>query len=80
MTDLKNHADYKADLVCLEIGARGLITSDNMTRLHSIFKFVGTKARKSIFTDVSKTVLLCSYALWNSRHEPVWEECPYIKI
>ena len=79
MADLTT-AGYKTELYCVEIGSRGLITSDNSTRLNYVFKFTGSKIRKSEVRSLSKTALLCSYALWNCRHEPVWVECPYIKI
>ena len=71
---------YKVELSCVEIGSRGLITNDNKTRVKTIFKSVGSKAHRSFFRDVAKNVLLCSYALWNCRHEPLWVECPYIKV
>ena len=32
------------------------------------------------FLSSSKNALLRSYALWNCRHEPLWVECPYIKV
>ena len=79
VADLRS-ACYKVELYCVEIGSRGLITNDNKTRIKIIFKFVGFKARQSFFRDVAKTVLLCSYALWNCRHEPLWVECLYIKV
>ena len=79
VVDLRS-AGYKVELSCVEIGSRGLITNGNKTRIKTIFKFVGSKARQSFFRDVAKNVLLCSYALWNCRHEPLWVECPYIKV
>ena len=75
VADLRS-VGYKVELSCVEIGPRGLITNGNKTRIKTIFKFVGSKARKSFFRDVAKNVLLCSYALWNCRHAPLWIECP----
>ena len=80
VTDLKHIAGYNVQLLCVEIGSRGLITQDNKSRIKSMFKFAGSKARQSLFKDISKNALLCSYALWNCRHEPLWGECPYIKV
>ena len=73
-------AGYKPELICVEIGSRGLITKDNKSRIKSVFKFTGNRVPKSLFKDLCKCALLCSYALWNSRHEPQWTDCPYIKI
>jgi len=75
-----NSGEFKCVLSCIEIGSRGLITKENNNRIREIFKFIGSKAKKSVFNDISKTALLCSYAIWNARHEPSWEECPYLKI
>ena len=80
VTDLKHIAGYNVQLLCVEIGSRGLITQDNKSRIKSIFKYAGSKARQSLFKDISTNALLCSYALWNCRHEPLWVECPYIKV
>ncbi len=73
-------AGYKPELICVEIGSRGLITKDNKSRIKSIFKFTGHRAPKHLFKDLCKCALLCSYALWNCRHEAQWTDCPYIKI
>jgi hypothetical protein len=76
-----NSTEYKCVLSCIEIGSRGFISQDNKNRLCAIFKSVGSKkACKKLFYDISKTTLLCSYAIWNARHEPSWVECPYLKI
>ena len=78
VADLRS-VGYKVNLSCVEISSRGLITNDNKIRI-KIFKFVGCKALQSFFRDVAKDVLLCSYALWNCKHDPKWVECPYIKV
>ena len=77
VADLRS-AGYKVELSCVEFGSRGLITNDNKTRINTILKFAGSKACQSFFRDVAKNVFLCSYALWNCRHKPLWVECPYI--
>ena len=75
-----NSGEYNCVLSCIEIGSRGLITRENKNRMSAIFKFTGSKAKKNVFNDISKNALLCSYSIWNARHEPSWIECPYIKI
>ena len=40
LSDL-NRAGVNTSLVCFEIGSRGLITQDNVTRIRSILKFKG---------------------------------------
>jgi hypothetical protein len=75
-----NSGEYKCVLSCIEIGSRGLITKENNNRVRAIFKSIGSKAKKNVFNDISKTALMCSYAIWNARQEPSWEECPYLKI
>ena len=45
LSDL-NRAGVNTSLVCFEIGSRGLITQDNVARLHSILKFKGVSFKK----------------------------------
>ena len=75
-----NATGFKCTLKCIEIGSRGYISKANKQSLRAIFKFIGAKFNKEVLNDISKTTLLCSYAIWNARHEPSWEECPYLKI
>ena len=81
LSDL-NRAGVNTSLVCFEIGSRGLITEDNVARLHSILKFKGVslKKKKKISRDISKLALLGSYAVWNSRKETIWDNISCLKI
>ena len=65
-------AESKPELICVEIG-RGLITKDSKSIIKSVFKFTGiNRAPNYLFKDLCKCALLCSYVLWNARHEPLW--------
>ena len=71
---------YKCFLNCFEIGARGLVTSENMVRMKQTFKFIGQKSSKSMIKELSKISLISSYSIWNARHEPNWDAASYLKI
>ena len=71
---------YKCFLNCFEIGARGLVARENMARMKQTFKFIGQKNPKPMIKELSKISLICSYSIWNARHEPNWDAAPYLKI
>ena len=48
--------------------------------LRSFFKFKGVNFKKEIIRDISKLALLCSYAIWNSRKEAIWDNVSCLNI
>ena len=79
MLDL-NRADLKTSLVCFEVGSRGVITKDNISRLKSMFKFTKATFNKKAIRDISKLALLGSYGIWNSRQDPNWDNIDHMNI
>lgn len=57
---------YKCFLNCFEIGARGLVTRENMDRMKQTFKFIGQKNPKPMIKELSKISLISSYSIWNA--------------
>ena len=79
-SEISNNSDFKCNLNCVEIGSRGLVTSDNIKRMRAAFGFVGAKLSSSCIKEVSRMSLLCSYTIWNARNEPQWDTAPYLRI
>lgn len=73
---------YTCHLNCIEIGSRGLVMDDNMSRLSELFKFMSGKSRtnKQFSKELSKIALICSYSIWNARNEPIWDSAPCMEI
>ena len=67
-----NKTKYIADLICLEVGSRGLINKDNKSQIRQIASLVGEKRTRSLWRDISRIALLSSYAIFNARHESKW--------
>ena len=63
---------YNCNLTCIEIGSHGLVTPETTSRISDICSFTITKAPKSLKKELSKIAILCSYTIWNARHEPSW--------
>ena len=78
-SEISNNSDFKCNLNCVEIGSRGLVTSDNIKRMRAAFGFVGAKLSSSCIKEVSRMSLLCSYTIWNARNEPQWDTAPYLR-
>jgi hypothetical protein len=79
-SDIFNNSGFKCNINCVEIGSRGLITSDSIKRMRAAFEYLGAKLPKSGIKEVSRMSLLCSYTIWNARNEPQWDKAPYLKI
>ena len=63
---------FSCDLICFEVGSRGLITPNNVGYINKVFSFVGARSKKSFLRELSKLALLSSYTIWNARQEPAW--------
>ena len=80
--DLKKDLEaqkYSVTLLPFEIGSRGYVTKRNRTELQNIFKLTQTKVKSgNLFKGASKIALLCSFAIFNAREEPAWQDPPYL--
>ena len=79
LSDL-NKGGVKTSLVCFEVGSRGLVSRDNISRIRSVFKFTKATINKQAINDISRLALLTSYAIWNCRKEPVWDDIAIMKL
>ena len=70
--DLKD-LGYTVNLICFEIGARGLLTTSNRQKLQKILSLLKLGKLPKKFTDtLIKTTLSTSYSVYCARREPVW--------
>jgi hypothetical protein len=72
-----NQKGYNCQLYCVEVGSRGLITTENEKRLSSIFQ-ASRKEVRTLKKELSNLALVSSYTIWNARHCAVWENSSYI--
>ena len=82
---LKNDIEdkgYSVDLITLEIGSRGLISKENVTKLQKILKLNSSKSRelKTFQNELSKIALISSYCIFYSKFESSWIEPDLIQI
>ncbi len=73
VTDIEN-AGYRCDLVCFEVGSRGLISSNNKGQFKKIAKIAKVKQAKQLWVQSSKIAISCSYVIFNARYEKEWYE------
>ena len=84
----KNYNDLKSDLqnqgwnvalVPFEVGSRGLMTKRNQDSLIQVFKRNTIKLRHtSLFRDLAKISLLCSYSIFQAHCVPTWQDPPFL--
>lgn len=72
VADINDMTDWHCDLVCLEVGSRGLITKDNKMQIKRVFNIVKEKRMNSIYADISLRANSASYAIFNARFCSVW--------
>ena len=66
-------AGFDCSLVVIEIGSRGLIDTDNKTRLTCLSKDLQLPIKYSdLKNQLIKSVLMSSYSIANARHELSW--------
>ena len=72
---------WKCNLLCIEIGSRGLITPQNKSRLKELLKLSDYSAKYPDFRDeIVKTILFSSYVIFQGRCEPAWQIDQYLKV
>ncbi len=70
-TDIEN-AGFKCNLVCFEVGSRGLITKNNKSQFQKIAKIAQSKCAKDLWAQSSRIAISCSYVIFNARYEKEW--------
>ncbi len=69
--DIEN-AGYKCNLICFEVGSRGLVTKNNKAQFKQIAKIANSKNAKNLWAQSSKIAISCSYVVFNARFEKEW--------
>ncbi len=70
-TDIEN-AGFKCNLVCFEVGSRGLITKNNKSQFQKIAKIAQSKCAKDLWAQSSRIAISCSYVIFIARYEKEW--------
>ena len=70
VTDINETKTWKAHLLTLEVGARGLVSSST----YRAFRMLGLTASqvKPLVKGLSEIVVRCSYAIYLAHNSPVW--------
>ena len=72
VSDIENNG-FRCKLTCFEVGSRGLITKENRQRLIKLIKWASfTQKTRQHINQISKIVILTSYAIYNARRDPTW--------
>ena len=67
--------------LCIEVGARGLITPENKKRLMDMIRLCKCKVKYPGLRDsIVKNVLFGSYVIFYSRSEHVWKSQKYLEV
>ena len=69
-----NLKGFKCDLICFEVGSRGIITKDNKSQIYRIFKVFNESKVKQHFNKISQIALVSSYIIYLARNEPKWND------
>ncbi len=84
--DLKNHLINipkinDCNLICLEIGSRGIFSNDNTKRLRELCSKTGAINRKNLRRlkfQLEKIALQASYKMYRNRNNTEWEDPPFV--
>ena len=67
-------AGFMCNLVCVEVGSRGVITKENKNQLHKLQNRVKLRSVKEFLQQLSILFLISAYVIFNARNEPVWTD------
>ena len=76
---------YNADITTIEIGSRGMINCDNVSKLNKLFKVINPKLKNlqrqstNVRRKLSKMALLASYIIFYAKYCNTWNEPDFIK-
>jgi hypothetical protein len=78
ISDLKERG-WSAENVPFEVGSRGHINNRNKLSITNVFKKHKIQfQKKSLFQDISKISLLCSFAIFQAHCQPVWQSPQFL--
>ena len=69
---LKLSDQSRAELITLEIGARGFISASNKTKITKICNIIKIKKIAAVNTTMSRLALIGSRTIWNGRNSKTW--------
>ena len=70
----------KVSLLCIEIGARGYISSDNQKRIKCLLNMCKGVRYKEFRNNLSKLASLGSFVIYHAKEDPAWINPPLLKI
>ncbi len=74
--DIQNN-NVITKFIALEIGSRGYINSENLKRLKDIHKLIKNDISFKTFKNtISKIAIVSSFAIFNARNDPSWDNYP----
>ena len=80
ISDLEN-CGFKVSYYAFEIGSRGYISKENLTRIKSIIHKFGDKSNfAELKQRIIKTSLVCSFIIYHSKFEVNWVQPALVKL
>ena len=80
VNDIKS-SGCEVSLIALEIGSRGYISPENITRLKEILKLCNKPINFKQFRDnLSKLSVVSSFSIFHSKNEPTWINPPFLDV
>ena len=69
-----DNTSYNVKVMAFEIGARGVITPENKTRLKKIHDFMNNNIKlKTFIQNIATLSIISSYSIYISRKQPTWD-------
>ena len=76
---VKDITTHKASVTAFEVGVRGQISKENMSRLHSLHTFTKKNIKFKTFTNnLSALAVNSSYFIYTCRKQPMWNQTDYL--
>ena len=76
---LSDISQYNTVLTCFEVGVRGFLTKDNITRLQFIYTLCKKNIKKKTFFDnISALSIMGSYYIFTARKNLTWGDTGYL--
>jgi len=70
---------HKASVTAFEVGVRGQLSKENMSRLHSLHTFTKKNIKFKTFTNnLSALAVNSSYFIYTCRKQPMWNQTDYL--
>ena len=65
-------AEHRIELITLEVGTRGFISTDNKQKLISLCRKWKIKKMSAVLATTARLALIGSRSIWNGRNSPTW--------